>query len=218
MHPAVWRHVLLDLPGLLFFSTYTLLVLFWAEIYHQARSLPTGALRPVFLGVNLGVYAIQAGVWLYLGASGAGHLVPKVSSLFLAAVNVSAAVGFLTYGGRLYLMLRRFPIESKGRRKKLREVGAVTAVCTACFATRAGFVAYAAFHRAFAARLDVINHPLLNVIYYGAVEVLPAALVLFILRKLPPKRAATYTAVPSGPTEAAQAEAQAAAAAESDAA
>lgn len=27
--------VLLDLPGLLFFSTYTLLVLFWAEIYHQ---------------------------------------------------------------------------------------------------------------------------------------------------------------------------------------
>ncbi|RYR76206.1 hypothetical protein Ahy_A01g000814 [Arachis hypogaea] len=28
--------VLLDLPGLLFFSTYTLLVLFWAEIYHQA--------------------------------------------------------------------------------------------------------------------------------------------------------------------------------------
>ena len=28
--------ILLDLPGLLFFSTYTLLVLFWAEIYHQA--------------------------------------------------------------------------------------------------------------------------------------------------------------------------------------
>lgn len=30
--------VLLDLPGLLFFSTYTLLVLFWAEIYHQVRT------------------------------------------------------------------------------------------------------------------------------------------------------------------------------------
>jgi hypothetical protein len=28
--------VLLGLPGLLFFTTYTLLVLFWAEIYHQA--------------------------------------------------------------------------------------------------------------------------------------------------------------------------------------
>ena len=33
--PQVYKLVLLDLPGLLFFSTYTLLVLFWAEIYHQ---------------------------------------------------------------------------------------------------------------------------------------------------------------------------------------
>lgn len=31
--------ILLDLPGLLFFSTYTLLVLFWAEIYHQVFSI-----------------------------------------------------------------------------------------------------------------------------------------------------------------------------------
>ena len=53
------RAVLLDLPGLLFFSTYTLLVLFWAEIYHQARSLPTSTLRPIFIAANLVVYAIQ---------------------------------------------------------------------------------------------------------------------------------------------------------------
>jgi len=33
MQALCW--VLLDLPGLLFFSAYTLLVLFWAEIYHQ---------------------------------------------------------------------------------------------------------------------------------------------------------------------------------------
>lgn len=29
------QHVLLDLPGLAFFTTYALLVLFWAEIYYQ---------------------------------------------------------------------------------------------------------------------------------------------------------------------------------------
>lgn len=184
----------------------------------QARSLPTSALRPAFIGVNAAVYGIQTGVWIYLGAAGGEHLVPKVSSLFLAAVNVTAAAGFLVYGGRLFVMLRRFPIESKGRRKKLREVGAVTAVCTTCFTTRAGFVAYAAFHRAFAARLDVVSHPLLNCVYYGAVEVLPAALVLYVLRKLPPKRPAAYAAVPSGPADAAAAEASAAAAEASDAA
>ena len=37
-------------------------------------------------------------------------------------VSVAAAGGFLLYGGRLFIMLRRFPIESRGRRKKLREV------------------------------------------------------------------------------------------------
>lgn len=59
MEPAVMQEVLLDLPGLLFFSTYTLLVLFWAEIYHQARSLPTTALRPMFVAFNALVYAVQ---------------------------------------------------------------------------------------------------------------------------------------------------------------
>ena len=53
------QEVLLDLPGLLFFSTYTLLVLFWAEIYHQARSLSTTALRPMFVAFNAVVYAVQ---------------------------------------------------------------------------------------------------------------------------------------------------------------
>ena len=57
--PPLVRAVLLDLPGLLFFSTYTLLVLFWAEIYHQARSLPTSTLRPIFIAANIVVYALQ---------------------------------------------------------------------------------------------------------------------------------------------------------------
>jgi hypothetical protein len=63
-----------------------------------------------------------------------------VSSLFLAVVSVFAAAGFVLYGGRLFAMLRRFPIESEGRRKKLREVGCVTAVCTTCFCARAVMV------------------------------------------------------------------------------
>jgi len=45
--------------GLLFFTTYTLLVLFWAEIYHQAKSLPTAKLRPTFMATNVVVYIVQ---------------------------------------------------------------------------------------------------------------------------------------------------------------
>lgn len=54
--------LLIAIAGLLFFSTYTLLVLFWAEIYYQARSLPTGSLRPIFVLLNVAVYAIQVRV------------------------------------------------------------------------------------------------------------------------------------------------------------
>ena len=34
----------------------------------------------------------------------------------------------------------------------------------------------------------MMGHPLLNLIYYSGAEIIPSALVLYILRKLPPKR------------------------------
>lgn len=201
LDPPVARHILLDLPGLMFFTTYTLLVLFWAEIYHQARSLPTAALRPVFLATNAGVYAVEISAWIYMGVSGKEALATKISASFIAMVNLFAAVGFLLYGGRLFIMLRRFPIESKGRRKKLREVGCVTAICATCFTLRAALVAAAAVNRNFGSELDVVDHPLLNAGYYTFVEIIPSAMVLFILRKLPPKRNNSYQAIPSSGAE-----------------
>ncbi|XP_042945636.1 tobamovirus multiplication protein 1 isoform X2 [Carya illinoinensis] len=167
LHPKVLVLVLLDLPGLLFFSTYTLLVLFWAEIYHQARSLPTDKLKIVYISVNAGVYFIQVCIWIYLWIDN-NSVVECIGKIFVAAVSIIAALGFLLYGGRLFFMLRRFPIESKGRRKKLHEV------------------VLSAFDSD--ASLDVLDHPVLNLIYYMLVEILPSALVLYILRKLPPKR------------------------------
>lgn len=183
--PKVLVLVLLDLPGLLFFSTYTLLVLFWAEIYHQARSLPTDKLRIVYMSVNGGVYFIQVCIWLYIWIDD-NSVVEFIGKIFMAAVSFIAALGFLLYGGRLFVMLRRFPIESKGRRKKLHEVGSVTAICFTCFLVRCFVVVLSAFDTD--ASLDVLDHPILNLIYYMLVEILPSALVLYILRKLPPKR------------------------------
>ncbi|OWM83463.1 hypothetical protein CDL15_Pgr012944 [Punica granatum] len=186
LHPKVLTFVLLDLPGLLFFSTYTLLVLFWAEIYHQARSLPTDKLRTIYLSVNGGMYFIQACIWIYLWIDD-NSVVELIGKIFIAVISIIAALGFLVYGGRLFFMLRRFPIESKGRRKKLHEVGSVTAICFTCFLIRCFVVLLSAFDEKDAS-LDVLDHPILNLIYYTLVEILPSALVLYILRKLPPKR------------------------------
>ncbi|XP_047332452.1 tobamovirus multiplication protein 1-like [Impatiens glandulifera] len=185
LQPQVLVFVLLDLPGLLFFSTYTLLVLFWAEIYHQAKSLPTDKLRLVYLSVNGGMYVIQVCIWLIFWLHD-DSIVQFIGKIFIAVISFLAALGFLVYGGRLFIMLRRFPFESKGRRKKLHEVGSVTAICFTCFLIRCFAVVLSAFDED--ASLDVLNHPILNFIYYMLVEILPSALVLFILRKLPPKR------------------------------
>lgn len=190
LHTTIVRMIMLDLPGLLFFTTYTLLVLFWAEIYYQARSMPTGFLRPVFLALNVVVYGVQSGLWA-LSSYGRPDDMQEWgyigSDIFLAGVSVMAAVGFLLYGGRLFIMLQRFPIESRGRRKKLREVGLVTTICAGCFSFRAVMVGLSAFDRK-NLEIDLMGHPLLNLLYYLLVEILPSASVLYILRKLPPKR------------------------------
>ncbi|RWR89915.1 tobamovirus multiplication protein 1-like protein isoform X1 [Cinnamomum micranthum f. kanehirae] len=185
LRPKVLEMVLLDIPGLLFFSTYTLLVLFWAEIYHQARSLPIDRLKPTYLTINGIVYFIQVCMWAYVKQN-ANPVAVEVAKLFFAVVSFFAALGFLIYGGRLFFMLRRFPIESKGRRKKLNEVGFVMGTCCTCFLIRCSVVALSAFDKD--ADLDVLNHPILNFVFYMSVEILPSALVLFILRKLPPTR------------------------------
>ncbi|KAK4423310.1 Tobamovirus multiplication protein 3 [Sesamum alatum] len=188
LNPQIVQHILLDMPSLAFFTTYALLVLFWAEIYYQARAVSTDGLRPSFYTINGVVYAIQITLWLILWWKPI-HVVMILSKVFFAGVSLFAALGFLLYGGRLFLMLQRFPVESKGRRKKLQEVGYVTTICFSCFLIRCIMMCFNAFDAA--ADLDVLDHPILNFVYYLLVEILPSSLVLFILRKLPPKRGIT---------------------------
>ncbi|KAE8691491.1 Tobamovirus multiplication protein 1 [Hibiscus syriacus] len=155
--------VLLDLPNLLFFSTYMLLVLFWAEIYYQARSLPINKLRPAYYSINGFIYFAQVCIWISIRLS-KSPIAIEFARVFISIVSLCAASGFILYGGRLFYMLRRFPIESRGRQKKLFEVGFVTGICCACFVLRCLMVLVSAFDED--ADIDVLYHPLLNLIYY----------------------------------------------------
>ncbi|XP_020580923.1 tobamovirus multiplication protein 1-like [Phalaenopsis equestris] len=185
LKPKVLEIALFDLPSLLFFSTYTLLALFWAEVYHKALSQPADKLRPAYLIINCIVYLIQISIWVYMQAS-SRSIAMDMAKLFLSVLSFFAALGFLMYGGRLFLMLWYFPLDSRGRRKKLNEVGYITGICSACFLIRCIMVAISECDKD--ADIDVLDHPILNFIYYMLVEILPSALVLFILRKLPRKR------------------------------
>ncbi|KAB1206895.1 Tobamovirus multiplication protein 1 [Morella rubra] len=165
IRPEVLEMVLMELPGLLFFSTYTLLVLFWAEIYYQARSLPIDKLRLAYFVANGFMYTTQACIWILVRLSQSPVSV-QVAKLFFSAISFTVALGFLIYGGRLFVMLRRFPIESRGRQKKLHEVGCITGICCTCFLIRCIVLAISAFDKD--ADVDVLNHPILNLIYYMA--------------------------------------------------
>uniref|UniRef100_A0A7S0UW46 THH1/TOM1/TOM3 domain-containing protein n=1 Tax=Polytomella parva TaxID=51329 RepID=A0A7S0UW46_9CHLO len=191
IQPLLLRVGFLDLPGLIFFTTYSLLILFWAEIYHQARTMPTGALRPTFIALNIIIFGVEGGLWTLSTLAKTTELQNLgyiLSNVFLTVVSAAAAFGFLLYGGRLFLMLQRFPIESRGRRKKLREVGLVTIICAGCFSYRAVMITLATLNM-LNLELDDMTHPLLNILYFSCAEILPSMCVLYILRKLPPKRA-----------------------------
>ncbi|KAK4564029.1 hypothetical protein RGQ29_006214 [Quercus rubra] len=163
IRPKVLHMVLMELPTLLFFSTYTLLVLFWAEIYHQARSLPTNKLRPAYYVINGLIYIIQVCIWIFIRSSRSPVAV-ETAKLFFSVISFSVALGFLIYGGRLFVMLRHFPIESRGRQKKLYEVGFVTGICCTCFLIRCVMLAFSAFDKD--TDFDILDHPILNLIYY----------------------------------------------------
>ncbi|PUZ77086.1 hypothetical protein GQ55_1G342200 [Panicum hallii var. hallii] len=184
VNPPILQHVILDLPGLAFFTTYAVLALFWAEILYQARGLMTDRLRSGFYTINGVVYALQGFLWLCLWWN-PNHSMLVISKLFIAGLSFFTALGFLLYGGRLFLMLKYFPLESKGRQQKLREVGRVASICFCCFMARCIMMCFNAFNKE--ADLDVLDHPVLNFFYYLLVEILPSSLVLYILRRIPAK-------------------------------
>ncbi|KAK2982323.1 hypothetical protein RJ640_009020 [Escallonia rubra] len=192
--------MLMDIPGLLFFSTYTLLVLFWAEIYHQARSLPVDKLRPAYFIINGLTYFIQVCIWIYMRLTESSAAI-EVAKLFFSVVSFCAALGFVIYGGRLFIMLQHFPIESRGRQKKLHEqessLWTLSIAGWLCYGNLLYLLPDKMYYGEFLVGLsafdedvdvDVLDHPILDLIYYMVVEIFPSALVLFILRKLPPKR------------------------------
>ncbi|KAG6486999.1 hypothetical protein ZIOFF_055580 [Zingiber officinale] len=186
--PEIIQHILLDFPGLAFFTTYALLVLFWAEIYYQARSVSTDELGPMFCAINTVVYVTQISLWLVLWWKPIQAMI-IVSQMLFAGVSLFAAFGFLLYGGSTSLWNRKGAERSCRRSAMLQlYVSSVFYSDVFCFTyLDSNFqMCINAFDRT--AELDVLDHPILNFVYYMFVEILPSSSVLFILRKLPPKR------------------------------
>jgi len=189
--PLVRRVVAFDAPTLLYASAYGTVSLFWGEILRGARGVSARGARRVHHGVGGVIWSVEIAIWIALGV-GRGRdadALAMASRATLATACLLVALDFAARGARLFSMLRAFPTDlGATRRRKMREVGIVAATCVAMFTSRAGvLISRVNFIDAVA----VCPTPQLNVAYYVGLELSPAVVVLFVLRKLPPKRRAS---------------------------
>jgi len=185
--------ILDDFGCIVFFTTFTLLILFWAEITLLARNRRTvysKRVRPLYFILIGLVWLIQICIWATILVVNKNKydraLLDKVDNIFYSIISLFAAFGFFYFGGHLYLMLKNNPIESAGRKNKLREVLYITVICTVCFIGRSVLYIVLTFFPS----LDV--NPISVAIYYFISEIFPAFIVLFVLRKLPPPKQNHY--------------------------
>eukprot|EP01113_Clastostelium_recurvatum_P034213 TRINITY_DN4612_c0_g1_i6.p1 TRINITY_DN4612_c0_g1~~TRINITY_DN4612_c0_g1_i6.p1 ORF type:complete len:321 (-),score=92.62 TRINITY_DN4612_c0_g1_i6:27-896(-) len=178
--------VLDDLGCIVFYILFTYLILFWAEIIYHAqnrRAFFTRRMRPTYYALQVIIFIGQAAIWVYLLIQRDDHVridqVDVIDNIYYSAISLIASFGFLYYGGQLYIMLKRNPIESGGRTTKLREVFIVTTVCTVCFVARSVLVILITFMN-----FDV--NFIVVAVYYFISEVVPSFMVMYVLRKLPP--------------------------------
>ena len=183
-HPAAILVFADEFGSLLFCSTYTLLILFWAEVYHQAGRPSKPSPHFCFVAYTTAIYSMQICLWAFSGRnhSHQSERELSMSGMLLAMTSLSIAAGFLLYGLRLYALLKRYLIEARGRKKMRLEVGLLTSVCVPCFTARTVLEAWIVFQ---VCEANPQMHAGVYLVSSATVELILSALALFILRKLP---------------------------------
>lgn len=189
-----WEITLFNVPNLLFFSTYTLLVLFWAEIVHAPKARRILSPRMVYGIVTFLAYVLSV-VWFVMCGIEKTESVAKVLDSVTQVVLDFIGVGvFVVYGYKLLRMLRKAPVHTTMRKKKIGEVTLVTILALFCFLGKAVLEIVALVRRE---GLDYENGMLFDGLYYGLTEILVIATSLGVLSGMPPKkRADSYEQLP----------------------
>ncbi len=199
-----------NLPGLLFFSTYNLLIAYWADILDRVRNPAlrrNAVIHPVFMVANTLIYVIQIALWVVWATMSQpwSYTNPwtvwtlRIQLGLFAFIYFVASLGFLFFGSRLVALLRRVENANGGNsqrgvynsvvKRRLREVGVLTGICTTAFMLRTGMIImfFVDLERE---RLQnkspgAEGNILFVIFYYVLSEIIPSCLLLYILRELP---------------------------------
>ena len=149
--------------------------------------------RPADAVVNAATYALLVMQWAALANRSYAFYVPGPYALVSAALYAFAAALLVGFGRAAAYELRRVPIEGVLRRKKLREIGALTSA--GAFATLGRSVALLAV-RDRPLPLDGPWDALVAAGYFGLLELAPVLLVLYYYRRVPrPRRPDEHAAL-----------------------
>ena len=205
-----WLFILNELPGVLFFSTSTILLLSWAKVYYTSQDRVKVYdiwFRPLCITANVCVYIMQVSFWtLYALSSNFQQLKPAltplrvVSSSCIAIVFAITAFILVVFGNRTRTALSSIPVEFRIVSGKVNEVRALGIICTLCFTLRSGFIAYGTISNLVGYDKDLpgISPLILICGYYILFETLPCILILYYFRRLPPPPPAEEQLLDSG--------------------
>jgi hypothetical protein len=173
-------HLVHALPAFFFFSTFSLLILFWANLVHEASRLSQAYLWPFFLLLNVAIYLVllsTAFITLYLRAY---HPLGRLLHYLLGCVYVLGAAALPYYGVRVAARIASEDGASRfahGRVGILRRVVVICAVCTLVFLAR-GIYSFLAASGALHFETLHFSHAAWDALSLGVLELLPAVVVL----------------------------------------
>ena len=198
--PALWwlafGH---GLPDLFFLSTYSLLILFWAQLYYDSRPDASRRgrgrcaaqrwLRPLFVAVNVAAFAAFGAVAAVTGERREYARFRRWTFWVLAVGYGLGTLGVLFYGAKVARTLRpRSSVSYPTRRMVLRRVIALCATLAVVFAIRCVFsllvaadVLSNADGQGYVA--GITNRYAFDAWSYALVELVPSALILLLTRK-----------------------------------
>jgi len=173
----------------LFFTSFTIVLFYWAETYHKNYVIAQGFLPRLFktfVVVNLALYiALITVVAVFLIADGGdssnreGNAAYEASIFLQVGVSFLVSVGFLIYGIRLFMAHGRAHDFEENYWTKAREIMRIlvsTIICSVC-----SFVRVVAFlYRPITD--EYMNNDLFQTLAYFIPELLPSVVQFYLIR------------------------------------
>eukprot|EP00940_MAST-03C_sp_MAST-3C-sp2_P002357 g2357.t1 len=180
------NYALSSIPGLCFFTTFCVLVAYWAELYYAASGdvdVYRKKIRPLVLFLVAGSWSFYF-VFLFLSDK---HMRKRYRAVLdgyfsLALFVIGTAV--TVFGFRALSILKAVPVERDIRLPRLNELWTLTVLCVIAFFTRCIVAVVVAVVDG--NEITEIEWYCLATAYYVILEVTPLAALLWYQRRLPP--------------------------------